>query len=604
MPSGRPSKGLQAYKNDILRHLSEQWKHHEIITWLADNKDLVVERRTLLRYLKQWGIPPQLDRTEDIDELRQRIRIFFCRAGATDEEMVRWLRIEGFTISPSGLVRIRKELGYKRLETSQEARDHMDEVVRGLIYEEAGKNVIQGLGRGMLVEHFRKLGHPVIRYASYETLRTSILTYLRDRLFAQYRTLFPDAVDRRLRDLQRVRGEYVIPGPNLVWSVDGHDKLRDFGIEIYAGIDAYARYIPWCTTGISNRTAISVLRGYLDTISSPALNQQPRFVRSDRGGETVLMAHAHLTLQQANDPEITFRDCYMYGTSTANQRIESWWAQLTKISLGKWIDFFRTLRDSNLFSNDMLADRIAILIVYLPTIRTEVTQFVDKWNTHNIRRQSNRPKSMQGKPLALFYYPKEGIKNYGLGLDQPTLARLRRDVEDYSKSFPFVRSLYTKTKKSKYLNPCTKYISEYLRLCTRIEYTPLIILLYLCISSYEEKITDIATDPDEYLPPFTLKWCNTFLRQRGFDPYAPPPIPEYERQQPWLDHYRALRTEVSHYQIQGLEPELRLCEQPDGARAWEGPDPRSIEDVRQMDLQGEGPDEGFVEWVREFEGIL
>ena len=431
---GRPSKGIEAYKDEILQKVSEKWKYDEIVTWLADNKDLVIDPRTLRRYLSKWDIF-QRDFTKDTDELRQRIRVFFCRAGASDEEMVRWLRADGFTITPTGLVRIRKELGYKRLEPSQEARDHMDEVVRGLINEEAGKNVIQGLGRGMLVEHFRKLGHPVIRYASYETLRTSILTYLRDRLFAQYRALFPDAVDRRLRDLQRVRGEYVVPGPNLVWSVDGHDKLRDFGIEIYAGIDTHARYIPWCTIGISNRTAISVLRGYLDTISSPVLNQQPRFVRSDRGGETILMAQAHLTLQQANDPQMTFRDCYIYGTSTANQRIESWWAQLTKISLGKWINFFRTLRDSNHFSHDMLADRIAILAVYLPTIRTEVTQFVDKWNTHNIRRQSDRPKSMQGKPLALFYYPKEGIKNYGLSLDQPTLARLRQDVEDYGKSF-------------------------------------------------------------------------------------------------------------------------------------------------------------------------
>ncbi|KAM0803128.1 hypothetical protein BDR22DRAFT_802080 [Usnea florida] len=522
---GRPSKGLEEYKNDILRQVSQGWKDHEVITWLTDNKDLVIERRTLLRYFKKWGVS-RLDRTEDTQELRDRIRVFFCRAGATDEEMLRWLRIDGFTITPTGLVRIRKELGYKRLEPSQEARDHMDEIVRGLIEEEAGKNVIQSLGRGMLVEHFRKLGHPVIR----------------DRLFAQYRALFPDDVDRRLRDLQRVRGEYVVPGPNLVWSVDGHDKLRDYGIEIYAGIDAHARYIPWCTTGISNRTAVSILRGYLDTISSPALNQQPRFVRSDRGGETVLMAQAHLTLQQAKDPEMTFRNCYMYGTSTANQRIESWWAQLTKSSLGKWIDFFRTLRDSNHFSKDMLADRIAILAIYLPTIRTEVTQFVDKWNTHNLRKQPNRPKSMQGKPLALFYYPQDGIRNYGLSLDQPTLARLRQDVEDY--------------------------------------------------------------DPDEYLPPLTLKWCNAFLRQRGFNPYAPPPIPEDERQSPWLNDYLALRTEVSHHEIQGLEPQLRLCEQPDGAADWQGPDPRSVEEVRQMDLQGEGPDEGFAEWVQEFEGIL
>ena len=82
--------------------------------------------------------------------------------------MLQWLKDEGFIVTSEGLVRIRKELGFKRLEKDKEKRDHMDEVVRRLIQEELEKNVIQDLGRGMLVEHFRKLGHPVIRYPSYD----------------------------------------------------------------------------------------------------------------------------------------------------------------------------------------------------------------------------------------------------------------------------------------------------------------------------------------------------------------------------------------------------------------------------------------------------
>ena len=78
-------------------------------------------------------------------------------------------------------------------------------------------------------------------------------------------------------------------------------------------------------------------------------------------------------------------------------------------------------------------DRIAILAVYLPTICTEVTHYVDEWNTHFLRKQPNRPKSISGRPITLFYRPKLGIKNYSLSLHRPTLAQLRRDVEDYSK---------------------------------------------------------------------------------------------------------------------------------------------------------------------------
>ncbi|KAF6238756.1 hypothetical protein HO173_003263 [Letharia columbiana] len=509
---GRPSKESEEYKDEILDQVhTKQWKQQEIVTWLADNKDLKINARTLQRRLKEWRSHQQ-DRTEDSEQLRNRIQYLF------------WLKAEGFQVTPRGLIRIRKELGFKRLEQSQEKREHMDEVVRRLIEQKLGKNVIQSYGRGQLVEHFRKLGHPVAR----------------DRLFAQYRTILPDAVDRRLRDVQRKRGEYVGPGPNLVWSVDGHDKLSEYGIEIYGGIDDHARYIPWLTVDVTNRTAISVLRGFLDCIS--VLGQQPRFVRSERGGETVLMAQAHLTLQQAYDPEMAFQERYMYGTSTSNQRIESWSAQLTKCLLEKWISFFGTLRGTGKYSKDVLADRVAILAIYFPTIRTEVTHFVDNWNTHTIRKQPHRPKSVQGKPYTLFYHPADGIRNYGLGLHEPTLTQLRRDVGDW--------------------------------------------------------------DPDEYLPSFTLGWCNAFLRHRGFDPYSPPAIPPHECQSPWLDHYLALRTAVSNYEIEGHEPRLGLVPRPEGALQWAGPDPRPLEGVRELDFQGDGADEGFANWRQEVGNIL
>ena len=418
-------------KDEILNRVRiQKWKQQEVVDWLADNHDIKINIRTLGRHLKDWDALQQ-DRTVETEDLRKRIHFLFCRWGLSDEEMLEDLQDEGFTITSRGLVRIRKELGFKRLELSPEARAHMDEVTRGLIEEELGKNVIQDLGRGYLVEHFRKLGHPVKRYSSYDPLYPQILKYLRDRLFAQYRTLVPDAVDRRLRDIQRQRGEYVVAGPNLVWSVDGHDKLSEFGIQIYGGIDAYARYVIWNNVSISNRTAVSVLRGFLDVVSE--LGQQSRFVRSDRGGETVLMAQAHLQLLQAYEADMSFDNCYWYGTSTANQRIESWWGQMTKSLTGKWIRFFRSLRQSGLFSKDKLADQVALLAIYFPIIRTEVTHFVDHWNTHALRKQANRTNSVQGKPVRLYRRPPPGVQNYGVSLHQPTLERLRQDVEDYSK---------------------------------------------------------------------------------------------------------------------------------------------------------------------------
>jgi hypothetical protein len=134
--------------------------------------------------------------------------------------------------------------------------------------------------------------------------------------------------------MQRHKGEYIVPGPNFIWSVDGYCKLKPYGIEIYAAVDAYSRYVIWVYVGVSAATAVSCHRQFCDTLE--ATNTQPRFVRSDRGTETVMLAETHFQLQQAAEPGLRFEDCYLYGTSTANQRIEAWWLQLSKGLLFRW----------------------------------------------------------------------------------------------------------------------------------------------------------------------------------------------------------------------------------------------------------------------------
>ena len=61
---------------------------------------------------------------------------------------------------------------------------------------------------------------------------------------------------------------YVVPGPDWLWRLDGHDKLARFGIEIYGCVDAYSRKIIWFYVGSSNRTQVSVLRQYLYTVKA------------------------------------------------------------------------------------------------------------------------------------------------------------------------------------------------------------------------------------------------------------------------------------------------------------------------------------------------
>jgi hypothetical protein len=78
-----------------------------------------------------------------------------------------------------------------------------------------------------------------------------------DHVRAATKILDEQGVNSRKPDMKRKRDELkvpLIPEPNHLWSIDGHDKLRNYGIKIYAEIDAYLRRIIWFYCGNSNRT--------------------------------------------------------------------------------------------------------------------------------------------------------------------------------------------------------------------------------------------------------------------------------------------------------------------------------------------------------------
>ena len=127
---------------------------------------------------------------------------------------------------------------------------------------------------------------------------------------------------RAYRLNQKPRGEYIVPGPNYLWSLDGHDKLKAWGIEIYSAIDAYSRYITWIYIGISNKTTTSILVQYLTTVS--LYSQHLQILQSDCGVETLLCAEAYYSISCSTQPYIAFLDIYFFGTSIGNVQIESW----------------------------------------------------------------------------------------------------------------------------------------------------------------------------------------------------------------------------------------------------------------------------------------
>jgi hypothetical protein len=91
---------------------------------------------------------------------------------------------------------------------------------------------------------------------------------------------------RKGADKGREGGEYITSRPDWLWCCDGHDKFRNFGIEIYACADAYSRRIQWCYVGNSNRRVVSILRQVATTVRT--YNRCPSFFRSDKGKEVLV----------------------------------------------------------------------------------------------------------------------------------------------------------------------------------------------------------------------------------------------------------------------------------------------------------------------------
>ena len=189
----------------------------------------------------------------------------------------------------------------------------------------------------------------------------------RNDVAAAQQALDPEGVAQRHPGNRRPRLEnYVTSGPNFLWCLDGHDKLTQYGIQIYAAIDAYSRKIIWFYCGNSNRTAISIVRQYLTTVKTIGLC--PRLIRSDKGTETFLLCDVHFSLfieaqlREVFSDEyyqsLRISDCYIYGPSTRNVRIESLWRHQRFTTTITWLEYFKSLQlhTPPLYREDQPAD--------------------------------------------------------------------------------------------------------------------------------------------------------------------------------------------------------------------------------------------------------
>ncbi len=175
----------------------------------------------------------------------------------------------------------------------------------------------------------------------------------------------PEGVElRRARRLRR--RQYFSRGPNALWHMDSYDKLKPYGIAINGCIDGFSRFVLWMEAYNTNSDP-KVIADY-DISTVTRIGGCPERLRADLGTENGHVKAMQVFLRRNHTDSYAGEKSFMYGCSTANQRIEAWWGILRKQSGQLWMDIFQTLKDDGHFSGDFL-DKTLIQFCFLNLVQ-------------------------------------------------------------------------------------------------------------------------------------------------------------------------------------------------------------------------------------------
>ena len=137
--------------------------------------------------------------------------------------------------------------------------------------------------------------------------------------------LDPDGV--QIRRQRRLRWRlYSVLGPNYLWHIDGWDKLKQFGFCIHGCIDGYSRRILWLEVAATNNDPFVVGKYLSKQVCK--VSGVPKIIRADRGTKNGNVESMQVFLRSThNDSRSHLNTTFLYGRSTANQRIECWWSK-------------------------------------------------------------------------------------------------------------------------------------------------------------------------------------------------------------------------------------------------------------------------------------
>jgi len=231
---------LEPFHDEISRRVTVlRWDQDRIVAWLAREHDIVISKVTLRRRLTEWGVTR---RAGPIDPtLIAAIDHEFHHTLHNDREIAQKLNSQGFNTSHSQVKDIRLSHGWRHYNRSDADNATAVEATFQRVDEALEEGTARNYGREFLQSNLRSV-HGF--RATENTIRDALAT------------LDPGGTAKRKPGpgKGKKKGEFNTKGPDYVWSIDGHDKFRDYGIHIYAAVDGAARKVKWFYINNSNRT--------------------------------------------------------------------------------------------------------------------------------------------------------------------------------------------------------------------------------------------------------------------------------------------------------------------------------------------------------------
>ena len=182
-----------------------------------------------------------------------------------------------------------------------------------------------------------------------------------------------DPEGTKLRKRHRLRRRlYFSKGPNYIWHLDSYDKLRPYGICINGCIDGFSRKMLW-VNAYHTSSDPRIIGGYFIQ-AVEQFGGCPRIIRGDKGTENAQVRDLQRFFRRNGDDAFHGMRSFMYGRSTSNQRIESWWGFLRKQCVEYWLAFFDQIKADGYFDGGFL-DKNLVLFCFLSYIQVRKKTF-------------------------------------------------------------------------------------------------------------------------------------------------------------------------------------------------------------------------------------